>query len=103
MAIDGGIVIATTVTAAATARYLARRGVAKNLEGALDLAGGAREARALAREAETPRAQLGHERQARDLERRMEKTVRALPPSVRREFERAQQALERDHGIDRER
>ena len=52
--------------------------------------------REAARQADTRQAQLGHERQARELEQRLERTVRALPPAARREFEQAR-AREHEH------
>ena len=57
--------------------------------------------KAAAREAQTRQAQLDNERRTRELEQRLDRVVRTLPPSARREFERERQTMERDHGLDR--
>ena len=59
--------------------------------------------KAAAREAQTRQAQLDNERRTRELEQRLDRVVRTLPPSARREFERERQTMERDHGLDRDR
>ena len=45
--------------------------------------------RQAARDAVSRQGQLGHERSARELEQRLERTVRAMPAAARREFEQA--------------
>ena len=57
--------------------------------------------KAAAREAQTRQAQLDNERRTRELEQRLDRVVRTLPPSARREFERERQTMEWDHGLDR--
>ena len=57
--------------------------------------------KAAAREAQTRQAQLDNERRTRELEQRLDRVVRTLPPSARREFERERQTMERDHELDR--
>ena len=58
--------------------------------------------KAAAREAQTRQAQLDNERRdARAGAAWLDRVVRTLPPSARREFERERQTMERDHELDR--
>ena len=57
--------------------------------------------RAAGRAAQTRQAQLDNERRTHELEQRLDRVVRTLPPSARREYERGRQTMERDHGPDR--
>ena len=67
-------------------------------EAAVKMLDGVVEERAAARQADTRQAQLGHERRVRELEQRLDRTVRAMPPAARREFERAQaRTMEHEH------
>ena len=100
MAIDAGVVATTAAGAALTKRYLDRRADTKSVEAAVELVDRVTEERARAREAGTPREQLAHERQARDLERQLGKAVRTMSPRARRDFERGQQAIERTRGLE---
>lgn len=50
----------------------------------------ASEERTAAAEANRPRVQLAHERQAQELDRELDKTLRRMSPAARREFERDQ-------------
>lgn len=79
------------VPVAAVAAVVGAKGALKILDHVLH-------ERRAAREAETARAQLGHERSARELEQRLERTVRAMPAAARREFEQARaKTMEHEH------
>ena len=54
--------------------------------------------RQAARDAVSRQGQLGHERAAREMEQRLERTVRAMPAAARREFEQARaRTMEHEH------
>ena len=63
-----------------------------HLEAARWLRRRAAEERTAADEAKRPGLQRGHEREARELERELDRTVRRMSPAARREFEREQGA-----------
>ena len=61
-----------------------------HLEAARWLRHRAAEERTAAAEAKRPGLQRGHEREAQELERELDRTVRRMSPAARREFEREQ-------------
>ena len=90
MPIDGGTVVAAAVGAGLASRYMARRDESQShhIKAAQWLQSRAAEERGAAAETNRPRVQLAHERQAQELDRELDKTLRRMSPATRREFER---------------